>query len=823
MKKLLALVLALVMTMSLVTISNAAYSDAADIDYKEAVDVMSAIGVLQGSDGKFNPDGILTRAEACTIIAKMFGMADYAGTTNFVDAKGHWGEGAISFCAGEGIVNGTSATTFDPNGKLTGYAFGKMLLVALGYSADIEGMTGMDWQIKTAKLIKNVELNKGVSGFIGSAELSRQAAAQMALNALQAYEVTYSKDQTVSNNGGSSISTNMTARAVVDLEGNRVTLMKDFFPKLTKKSVADDKGETETVWSLGTTKIGTYGANKPIITYTASTKDSVIAADLSGYTFTNGTLYVDGAATAKSPLAITDINGNDGDGVSVQVYANSSKQINKVVVLHTYLYEVTAKNTIGGTMTLTERTDGVNAADTISLTDASSDKNADFYKDLYAMSKGDFVMLNVANEGSKDTILANLGAPETATGKYTKNETKDGVTSYTVGGTVYKISGAAADRAGLAAAANNANTKVFLDKYGYVLYTKTVTGTSNYAYVLDTQIKTNYDEKTFEYKLLFADGTVEWIKAVSYGKKFDSDAKTALTNIAAKTFVTYTKLDNGYDLNNNVVGVSANGKSVAKNTVAFDGKVMTRDSVLLTEQANGSYTVYTGVTQMPNYTITTGKYILDGSSVVMIVSEKQNTASKDVLYFAADLTTANANSVDYVDNAPVYTFKAFLNGSMQDIKVAHSYFMAVDGDPDDALDVPNDKIAAGLYIGAAANSDGAYTAMTAETISEETSISADVTVTDEGVYGYTLDSGDTIQNNGTSLGITDTTNTKAASFIVSSDFEGYDVVSSALASYEFGSSTLKTTLTSAATIYVHVNADGQADWAIATSTLPVAA
>ena len=104
MKKLLALVLALVMSMSLVTISNAAYADAADIDYKEAVDVMSAIGVLQGSDGKFNPDGILTRAEACTIITKMLGMADYVGTTNFADAKGHWGESAIAFCAGEAVV-----------------------------------------------------------------------------------------------------------------------------------------------------------------------------------------------------------------------------------------------------------------------------------------------------------------------------------------------------------------------------------------------------------------------------------------------------------------------------------------------------------------------------------------------------------------------------------------------------------------------------------------------------------------------------------------------------------------------------------------------
>ena len=65
MKKLLALVLALVMTMSLVTISNAAYSDKADIDLKEAVDVMNAVGVFIGDEkGNFNAKENLTREKA---------------------------------------------------------------------------------------------------------------------------------------------------------------------------------------------------------------------------------------------------------------------------------------------------------------------------------------------------------------------------------------------------------------------------------------------------------------------------------------------------------------------------------------------------------------------------------------------------------------------------------------------------------------------------------------------------------------------------------------------------------------------------------------
>ena len=38
-----------------------------------------------------------------------------------------------------------------PADTLTGYAFMKMLLGALGYDADIEGYTGANWSINVAK------------------------------------------------------------------------------------------------------------------------------------------------------------------------------------------------------------------------------------------------------------------------------------------------------------------------------------------------------------------------------------------------------------------------------------------------------------------------------------------------------------------------------------------------------------------------------------------------------------------------------------------------------------------------------------------------
>lgn len=72
-KKVLAMVLALVMCLSLVTIATATdFSDDADIDYAEAIDVMSAIGVIDGvGNNQFDPDGTLTREQAAKLIAYM--------------------------------------------------------------------------------------------------------------------------------------------------------------------------------------------------------------------------------------------------------------------------------------------------------------------------------------------------------------------------------------------------------------------------------------------------------------------------------------------------------------------------------------------------------------------------------------------------------------------------------------------------------------------------------------------------------------------------------------------------------------------------------
>ena len=76
MKKLLAMVLALVMTLSLAVSANAAFEDAKDINatYAEAVDVLAGMKVFQGYDnGKtFKPQGDITRAEVAAIVYRIY-------------------------------------------------------------------------------------------------------------------------------------------------------------------------------------------------------------------------------------------------------------------------------------------------------------------------------------------------------------------------------------------------------------------------------------------------------------------------------------------------------------------------------------------------------------------------------------------------------------------------------------------------------------------------------------------------------------------------------------------------------------------------------
>ena len=196
MKKFLSLVLALTMMMSLVTINAGAkeFTDDEELNYKEAVDVISEISVVDGyEDGSFKPQNTLTRGAAAKIICNLIlgpttAAELHADTAPYKDVPvSNTFSGYIAYCAKEGIISGYADGSFRPAGTLTGYAFMKMLLGALGYDATYEGYTGGNWSINVAKQAIGIGLNKGlVDEFNGVDFVTREEAALYAFNTLKA-------------------------------------------------------------------------------------------------------------------------------------------------------------------------------------------------------------------------------------------------------------------------------------------------------------------------------------------------------------------------------------------------------------------------------------------------------------------------------------------------------------------------------------------------------------------------------------------------------------------------------------------------------------
>ena len=96
------------------------YSDvAAGAWYNHAVSTLSAMGIVKGdSDGKFNPNAPITRAEFAAIAARFDDKANTT-TADFSDIASHWAKNEISAASNNGWINGYPDGTFRPDNKIT--------------------------------------------------------------------------------------------------------------------------------------------------------------------------------------------------------------------------------------------------------------------------------------------------------------------------------------------------------------------------------------------------------------------------------------------------------------------------------------------------------------------------------------------------------------------------------------------------------------------------------------------------------------------------------------------------------------------------------
>ena len=462
MKKFLSLVLALVMTMSLVTVSAGAkdFTDDSKITYKEAVDVISALGVVDGySDGDFRPDDVLTRGAAAKIICNLIlgpttASALAASTAPFKDVPvTNTFAGYITYCSQQGIISGYADGTFRPTGTLSGNAFMKMLLGALGYDSSIEGYTGANWQVSVIKQASGIGLDDGNDEFVGSQAVTRQEAALYAFNMLQATMVEYDKKDTIVV-GDITINTTSTRKDVenntntdgnIDGERNGDGLMQfgeKYFKDLEKEDATDIFGHPSSKWVYDGDDVGTY-ANEADATYVVEDDDMDVGQVVTSSSYMN-------YSSSEAKDAKYFLNGDDNEvksselvavGDIVEAYENDNGDVETVVVSR---YTVAKIDKVDTDVSTAESRNG--ASEVLTLTDLDGDNSNDYYdkyddaeKTLrgYASSYDEGSVLAVAFRDGKfgDEVLASYEA-EAVTGEVTAFREDETVT---MDGTKYEF------------------------------------------------------------------------------------------------------------------------------------------------------------------------------------------------------------------------------------------------------------------------------------------------------------------------------------------------------------------------------------------------
>ena len=712
MKKFLSLVLALVMTMSLVTVSAGAkdFSDNSKITYKEAVDVMSAVGVIDGyPDGSFNPTATLTRGAAAKIICNLIlgpttANALVADAAPYKDVPtSNTFAGYIAYCQKEGIISGYADGTFKPANTLTGYAFMKMLLGALGYDASREGYTGANWSIAVGKRALNAGLADNLVGdFNGVKAVTREEACLYAFNMLQADMVEYEKNSTITV-GNVTVTDNSAAKSKrwssssvndgnIDSKGGDgyVQFAEEYFNKLVKESdIADDFGRPATKWTYKGVKVGTYSKTADV-TYTENVKLGTIYADLKmsdkdekAVVYVDGVKAVDFANVKKgNDLKLADVKFANpstgckvGNGTLTEVYLDRDANKVTIVCINTYVAEVNkaiaATKSKDAYITLTAITGSARTSDEFEATGFESDDVV-----LYTYAAGDIQSVEKA-----ESISGAL------------NKIVDGK-EITIGDKEYKYSKNYNNKDALNI---DSEYDVFMDKYGYAIYTRETEYTiADYAFLRQLQSSSTVFG-TDKAALLTVDGkykSVDTKKDYTTGISGYTASEVQIGASGAKIVIAKETSNKDYRLS----GVTttnfnaANDKFVMKSGVAKidlgNGNSVLANSktafVVVKTDGSGrvlSKTAYTGISNAPTIkamtsSVTTGvdiSYYCRNTGIATVMFIKVDTTkyevtagSQDIIFFSPESASKKTEDKDDI----YYSYNAVVAGKITEVKVA---------------------------------------------------------------------------------------------------------------------------------------------------------
>ena len=593
-KKALSLVLVLAMVFALAVPGFAAdttkkasdYKDYSKVTNKEAVDVLTAIGVINGNaDGTFAPEGNFTRAEAATLITyltlgKTVADALPNTTCKFADVPA-WAAKYVQYCANEGIVVGYDAKTFGANDPLTAAQWALMLLKAAG-AKGVEEINADNFALATTKLAVSTGL---ATPDDMAATFNRDAAAKLALNGLFYSETTAKKDvctivATNVENAGKGIATvdgeKFDSFSEAYLVATNAKQGADTFKIVKSQDEVKTNSLADKVFKLST-KTETDALGRTVKTYTSTLKslkdlsvkavaqaDYVIKGAISekalynmvgykaaGYTWTNLVDGVDATTKGATPdkNKTTDFQ-NTANGTVSYVYVDNDKSTVKFCVANTFVGEVKK---------VTEAKDGV--ARFVTLTNGVT-----FTTDNFAAKD---VVLYTAKNGTK--VAESMELAQVVTGTLTKIATIGSDKTYTVNGTAYAESKMAT---GVNFENGNIGKEVsfYVDAQGNVIMNKSAAATAtNYIFVVASSGAKTGDYMTGAKATLDAYGVNNAGEVVTLTVDHVGDTEVASQKAnEVKGLYTYTKNSNG---NYTIKAESAAAaENLAKNdtTVKYD-------------------------------------------------------------------------------------------------------------------------------------------------------------------------------------------------------------------------------------------------------------
>ena len=645
MKKFLSLVLALVMTMSLVTVSAGAkdFNDSDDLSgeqYEEAVNVMSEMGIIDGyAGGNFQPQGTLTRGAAAKIIACMMlgkTTAEALGTSAapFKDVPaGSTFAGYIAYCVESGLIDGYADGTFRPSNTLTGFAFLKMLLTALGYDSAIEGYTGTNWTVNVAGRATQIGLTDGNDDFVGSRAATREEACLYAVNALQTTLVEYdSKGTNVTVNGatvaiGASKPTFVTssisgaATSIDDTIDNTthdytVEFAEKYQPDLEKHDDTDDFMRPAHTWSWKSKEIGTYvDYDLMVAEYTTKVTGRDLYEDLTASTIREYdlTYYVDGAEPATDNISKNELYRNNtssvgrtGNGVLTQVFVDDVHEEITIVSINTYLAQANANyNSKSESISLQVYNNANGIARVVDVEEVPA---------IADLQEDDFVLVNWASNtdtASSKSVVEVVDVPEVLTdvtvSKFSKKNpdtatvqgNADRVTAITTGGSEYKNNyNAWYEDATLGdydgSLLTDKTYDIYMDQYGYFIGAALHSGEDQYVFI------TAYDVNesamgwvNADALAIFTDGRMEQIKVNTRdtNKNIDTNEDGTSdvtnynvwkTNTGCNRWFTYTE-DNGvYTLDpaeNYTINSDTRGRTIQTDRLSLNHNIALANGV----------------------------------------------------------------------------------------------------------------------------------------------------------------------------------------------------------------------------------------------------